>query len=130
MSRRPNADLVATALDMAYEQRGRPGGLMFHSDQGCQYASRIFRQRLWRYQMRQSMSRQSNCWDNAPMERLLRTLKSESVPATGYTTLAEARQDVGQYLMDYYNWRRPHQYKDGLAPAEVEGNPKLLSGIS
>ena len=40
---RPDADLVVQALDMAYEQRGRPQGLMFHSDQGGQYASRKFR---------------------------------------------------------------------------------------
>jgi putative transposase len=130
MSRRPDANLVATALDMAYEQRGRPEGVLFHSDQGCQYASRMFRQRLWRYRMRQSMSRRGNCWDNAPMERLLRSLKSEWVPAMGYTSLAEAKHDIGQYLMGYYNWQRPHQYNGGLPPAEAEENPKLLSGIS
>ena len=121
---------MAAALDMAYEQRGRPEGVLFHSDQGCQYASRIFRQRLWRYRMRQSMSRRGNCWDNAPMERLLRSLKSEWVPATGYTSLTDAKQDIGQYLMGYYNWQRPHQYNGGLPPAEAEENPKLLSGIS
>ncbi|RSK88491.1 hypothetical protein EJF22_24755, partial [Pandoraea apista] len=33
-SERPDADLVVQALDMAYEQRGRPQGLQFHSDQG------------------------------------------------------------------------------------------------
>lgn len=37
-STRPDADLVVQALDMAYEQRGRPQGLLFHSDQGGQYA--------------------------------------------------------------------------------------------
>jgi len=36
---------------------------MFHSDQGCQYTARKFRQRLWRYQIKQSMSRRGNCWD-------------------------------------------------------------------
>lgn len=57
LSNKPDADLVIKALDMAYEQRGRPQGLLFHSDQGSQYGSRQFRQRLWRYRMRQSMSR-------------------------------------------------------------------------
>ncbi len=37
-STRPDADLVVQALDMAYEQRGRPQGLLFHSDQGGQGA--------------------------------------------------------------------------------------------
>lgn len=94
LSGRPDAELVIKALDMAYEQRGRPQDVMFHSDQGSQYASRKFRQRLWRYRMRQSMSRRGNCWDNAPMERLFRSLKSEWVPATGYTTFSEAQRDI------------------------------------
>lgn len=65
-----------------------------------------------------------------PMERLLRSLKSEWVLATGCILLADARQDIGQYLIGYYNWQRPHQYNGGLPPAEAEENPKLLSGIS
>jgi putative transposase len=55
LSEKPDAELVIKALDMAYQQCGRPQGLLFHSDQGSQYASRLFRQRLWRYRMRQSM---------------------------------------------------------------------------
>jgi len=130
LSKHPDANLTAAALDMAFEARGRPDGVMFHSDQGSQYASRTYRQRLWRYRMQQSMSRRGNCWDNAPMERVLRSLKSEWVPVTGYTSLIEAKRDIGQYLMGYYNWQRPHQYNGGLPPAKAEENPKLLSGIS
>jgi len=37
LSNKPDADLVIKALDMAYEQWGRPQGLLFHSDQGAQY---------------------------------------------------------------------------------------------
>ena len=61
MSSSPDADLVVKALDHAWEQRGQPEKVMFHSDQGSQYASRKFRQRLWRYRMTQSMSRRGNC---------------------------------------------------------------------
>ena len=107
ISERPDADLVVKALNMAYEQRGHPSGVMFHSDQGCQYGSRKFRQRLWRYRMTQSMSRRGNCWDNAPMERLFRSLKSEWIPATGYLSMSEAMRDISYYLMTYYNWQRP-----------------------
>ena len=114
----------------AYEQRGKPEGLLFHSDQGSQYGSLRFRQRLWRYQTSQSMSRRGNCWDNAPMERLFRSLKTEWIPAMGYRSVAEARKDVGRYLMDYYNWQRPHTANDGLAPAVAEEKLNLLSGIS
>jgi len=130
LSSKPDADLTIRALDHAYEQRGKPDGLLFHSDQGSQYGSLRFRQRLWRYQIKQSMSRRGNCWDNAPMERLFRSLKTEWVPAAGYHSMAEARKDIGLYLMDYYNWQRPHTANDGMAPAIAEEKLNLLSGIS
>ncbi|WP_350359378.1 IS3 family transposase [Vreelandella sp. SM1641] len=130
MSSSPDADLVVKALDHAWEQRGQPEKVMFHSDQGSQYASRKFRQRLWRYRMTQSMSRRGNCWDNAPMERLFRSLKSEWIPALGYRDLPEAKKDVGGYLMGYYNRQRPHAFNDGVSPVTAEENLKILSGIS
>lgn len=120
LSASPDANLAIAALDMAYEQRGQPTGVMFHSDQGGQYSSRRFRQRLWRYQIEQSMSRRGNCWDNSPMERLFRSLKTEWIPATGYPTLMTAKRDISYYLMDYYNWQRPHQYNGGIPPAVSE----------
>lgn len=122
--------LVIKALDMAYEQRGRPQGLLFHSDQGSQYGSRLFRQRLWRYRMRQSMSRRGNCWDNAAMERVFRSLKTEGIPTVGYMTAQEAHRDISYYLMHRYNWIRPHQFNNGLAPAQAEKKLNVVSGIS
>jgi len=130
LSTRPDAQLAVKALEMAYEQRGRPHNVMFHSDQGSQYSSRVFRQRLWRYRMKQSMSRRGNCWDNAPMERLFRSLKTEWIPALGYMSKSEAVRDISYYLMDYYNWQRPHQFNDGVPPAKAENLFNSLSGIS
>lgn len=129
-SMQPNASLVVAALDMAYMQRGQPKEVMFHSDQGSQYASRLFRQRLWRYRMVQSMSRRGNCWDNSPMERVFRSLKTEWIPSKGYPTMREAKRDISYYLMTYYNWERPHQYSGGLAPAVAEEKLNSLSGNS
>jgi len=60
MSLSPDSELTSKALTMAFESRGRPQGVMFHSDQGCQYTSLRFRQHLWRYQIEQSMSRRGN----------------------------------------------------------------------
>ncbi|MNH15885.1 Integrase core domain protein [compost metagenome] len=76
LSEIPDSDLLIRALDVAYEQRGVPQGLLFHSDQGSQYGSRHFRQRLWRYRMRQSMSHRGDCRDNAPVERVFSSLKT------------------------------------------------------
>ncbi|WP_390625264.1 IS3 family transposase [Vibrio neonatus] len=129
LSNKPDSALTTKALDMAWEQRGRPDGIMFHSDQGVQYGSRKFRQRLWRYRMAQSMSRRGNCWDNAPMERLFRSLKTEWIPATGYMNQNQAQKDISYYLMNYYNRQRPHQANDGVSPVTAENRLKIVSGI-
>jgi putative transposase len=49
MSLSPDSVLTGQTLSMAYEVKGRPKGVMFHSDQGGHYSSRKFRQHLWRY---------------------------------------------------------------------------------
>ncbi len=82
------------------ETRGKPGGAMFHSDQGSHYTSRQFRQLLWRYQIRQSMSRRGNCWDNSPMERFFRSLKNEWMPVVGYVSFSEAAHAITEISLD------------------------------
>ena len=120
MSFSPNSQLTSQALSMAYELRGKPDNLLFHSDQGCHYTSVHYRQLLWRYQIKQSMSRRGNCWDNAPMERFFRSLKSEWVPDTGFHSFNEAKETVWNYIIGYYSQVRPHSHNDGLAPNEAE----------
>ena len=46
MSRSPDSELTKQALAVAYEARGCPEGVLFHSDQGCHYSSQAFRERL------------------------------------------------------------------------------------
>ncbi len=120
MSFSPDSRLTTDALSMAFELRGKPKEVMFHSDQGCHYTSRKFRQQLWRYQIKQSMSRRGNCWDNAPMERFFRSLKSEWIPSTGYDSFAEAKHEIIDYIIGYYSQVRPHRHNDGLAPNVAE----------
>jgi len=62
MSYSTDTALTGKALSMAFESRGRPKGVMFHSDQGCHYTSKKYRQLLWRYRIKQSMSCRGNCW--------------------------------------------------------------------
>lgn len=40
MSFSPDSELTVKALTMAYESRGKPEGLLFHSDQGTHYNQR------------------------------------------------------------------------------------------
>lgn len=120
VSRSPDSQLTRKALRLAYESRGCPKGVIFHSDQGCQYTSLSFRQMLWQYQIKQSMSRRGNCWDNAPMERFFRSLKSEWVPTEGYGSPDQAETDVLRYVNYYYNWVRPHSTNNYLTPLARE----------
>ena len=117
-----DSELTAKALRNAFESRGRPKGLVFHSDQGCHYTSVRFRQQLWRYQIKQSMSRRGNCWDNAPMERFFRSLKSEWVPEVGFASFKEAEFEICRYIGGYYSQIRPHTFNGELTPAKAEAN--------
>lgn len=71
MSNLPDTKLIVKALTItiAFESRGCPKGVMFHSGHDSTYTSINYRQLLWRYQIKQSMSRRLNCWDNSPIER-------------------------------------------------------------
>lgn len=130
ISNRADKSLVLRALDDAWLSRRKPKGVMFHTDQGSQYMSYAFRERLQTYRMDQSMSRRGNCWDNAPTERLFRSLKTEWVPKLGYQSLSEAKIDIGQYLMSYYNQIRPHQFNNGMSPQAAEEKLKTVSTFS
>jgi len=120
MSLSPDSELTGKALSMAFETRGKPDNVMFHSDQGSHYTSRKYRQLLWRYQIKQSMSRRGNCWDNSPMERFFRSLKTEWVPEIGYRSFVEAKNAVISYIIGYYSQVRPHQHNGGLSPNAAE----------
>ena len=122
-----NADtaLISSALRMAYETRGQPRDVMFHSDQGSQYTGLKYQQLLWRYSIKQSVSRRGNCWDNSPMERFFRSLKTEWVPTDGYAGKDEARRQISGYILNYYNSARPHHYNGGLTPEESENRYRL-----
>jgi len=134
VSKSPDSTLTGNALSMAFTVRKQPKGVMFHSDQGCHYTSKKFRQLLWRYQIKQSMSRRGNCWDTAPMERFFRSFKTEWMPRAGFASFDEGNRAIGHYIVRYYNQVRPHQYNGGLTPMESEllfqKNSKSVANIS
>ena len=115
----PDSQLTIKALQIAYEARGKPKKVLFHSDQGCHYTSKAFIQQLWRYKIKQSMSRRGNCWDNAPMERCFRSFKTEWMPKEYYASFDEAEQDIHLYIK-YYNNQRVHSSNGYVTPLEKE----------
>ncbi|WP_459771611.1 DDE-type integrase/transposase/recombinase, partial [Alkalibacterium sp. s-m-28] len=50
---------------------------LIHSDQGIHYTSIKFQKLLADKELRQSMSRRGNCWDNAPQESFFGHMKDE-----------------------------------------------------
>jgi putative transposase len=119
MSEQIDSRLVVSALQMALVQE-RPGlGLVAHSDRGVQYASDHFQQLLAQEGIACSMSRQANCWDNAPAESLFATIKKELVHQQHYATRDAARQSLFEYIEVFYNRQRRHSALDYRTPAEA-----------
>ncbi len=66
------------------------------------------------------MSRSGNCWDNAAMERVFSSLKTECTARTTYRTQDQANADVFDYIERLYNPRRRHSTLGYLSPMEFE----------
>lgn len=112
--------LVLEAFQKAIESRGKPKGLIFHSDQGIQYASEDFRQLLRQYEVTQSMSRKGNCYDNALMESFFHTLKTEMIYFQKFNTRKEAEYAVRYYIEDFFIRTRLHSSLNYKSPKEFE----------
>ena len=120
LDRRLSAELTLSALRMAVSRRAIPPGLVHHSDQGVQYASRDYTQFLQGLGIQISMSRKGNPWDNAACESFIKTLKYEEVYRSEYRDLEDARASIGQFLEKVYNQKRLHSALGYLPPAEFE----------
>ena len=68
-----------------------------HSDCGVQYASADYVSLLVKHQIRISMSRTGNPYDNARAERFMRTLKHEEVSFICYQNLTETRGSIRRF---------------------------------
>lgn len=112
--------LVASALRMAIQQRNPMPGLIVHSDRGSQYASEEYQGLLARHGLVCSMSRPGDCWDNAVAERFFLNLKMERVWQRRYIDRAEARRDITQYIVGFYNPVRLHSTLGYASPTEHE----------
>lgn len=92
---------------------------IIHSDQGCHYTSVAFRKLLKDADLRQSMSRRGNCWDNAPQESFFGHMKDELRPyIRDWKTFKDVQERIADW-MDYYNndryqtilgWMSPNEY--------------------
>ena len=112
--------LPLAALDMALTHRRPNGGLLHHSDQGVQYASRNYRQRLAEAGAVPSISRRGNCYGNAAMESFWSSLKRELVHRQDFVSRAEARAAIFEWIEVFYNRTRLHSALGFKSPVDFE----------
>lgn len=108
--------LCSEALKQACLRRNPPAELIHHSDRGVQYASSEYRQILNEHGFMPSMSRKGNCYDNAMVESFFHTLKVELIHRRRYASRQEARTDIEDYIIGFYNSIRRHSSIDYLSP--------------
>jgi transposase InsO family protein len=112
--------LVTRALQMAIGQRQPAPGLLHHSDRGSQYASAQYQRQLRAARMGCSMSRKGNCYDNAVVERVFRSLKEEGFSDQPPDSRAHATLSVIDYLAMFYNSQRLHSTLGYQSPNAFE----------
>ena len=113
-------ELTLAALRMALRERGSAPGLVHHSDRGVQYASGDYTDLLKEQQIRISMSRKGNPYDNATCESFMKTLKYEEVHRQEYRDLDEARNCIQRFLEKVYNEKRLHSALGYCSPVKFE----------
>jgi putative transposase len=117
--------LPTAALQMAIVQRKPAAGLIFHSDQGSVYGAHSYRELMAKHGLRASMSRRGNCHDNAVAESFFSNLKNEAMQDRLFTTRAEAKAVVADYIEVYYNRMRLHQTLGYQTPVAVEAQYRV-----
>lgn len=91
---------------------------IFHSDRGFQYTSKIFKKKLEKQDMEQSMSRVGHCIDNGPTEGFWGIIKSEMYQMYEITDEASLRHAIKDYLR-FYSEERPQDRYHCKTPLEV-----------
>ena len=112
--------LIIRAFDQATTLRRPQPGLITHSDQGGQYFGKTFRDRLTKWQCRQSMAEKDNPYQNAHAESLWSRLKAELLEDGCFESLQDAHDELFNYIEGYYNIRRLHSSLGYLSPINFE----------
>jgi transposase InsO family protein len=114
--------LALAALNRALAERSVCAGIIHHSDQGVQYASAEYLDRLQALDFQISMSRKGSPWENGRAESFMKTLKAEEVSLKQYRDIEQARRSIGHFIEDVYNQHRLHSALGYLSPAQFELN--------
>jgi len=117
MNARMTTDLVQGARLKAIATKHPAPGLIHHSDRDSQYCAQDYQAQLRQFGLTPSLSRNGNCYDNAPMESFWGTLKNELVHHRRYETREQARREITEYIELFYNRQRRHSRLGNCSPA-------------
>ncbi len=119
ISRSNNTKLIMNTFREAYENRHPGNELIFHSDNGTNYCSRVFMRYLKTLNVKQSFSRPHVPYDNSVAEAFFKHLKAEELYRTRYRSEREFKESINRY-MTFYNAERPHSVNRYRTPDKWE----------
>jgi len=119
-SDRMKKDLALTAMKRALALRQPPRGILHHSDRGSQYCSGDYQKLLADHGILPSMSGKGNCYDNAMVETVFKTIKSELIWRAIWQSRAETKIALGRYIDGFYNPVRRHSALGYKSPCRFE----------
>ncbi len=120
MAEHLRTELVLEAVEMALGRRRPVGNVIHHSDQGSQYTSLTFGQRLRDAGLVASMGSRGDCFDNAMAESFFASLECELLARQSFPTRNAARLAVFDYIEGFYNTHRRHSALGYLSPVAYE----------
>lgn len=113
-----DVEFCVAALEDAFDH-GTPE--IFNTDQGAQFTSRAFTDRLHTRSIEISMDGKGRALDNVFIERLWRSVKYEDIYLKGYESGADCQKGLTGYFK-FYSHERPHQSLDYRTPWEVHSS--------
>lgn len=119
VSRNMSTNLVTATFKAAFQERGQPQNLTFHSDRGKQYMSKALTGLFQKYGVKQSFSATARPLDNAVAETFFSTFKREEAYRKDYTSEQHFRRSTEEYIR-FYNEVRPHQTLNYKTPQAFE----------
>jgi putative transposase len=88
--------------------------------ESAQYYSGDYQRLLKQHGFLPSMSGKGNCYDNAMVETVFKTIKSELIWRTSFVSRRQADNAIGQYIDGFYNPRRRHSSLGYKTPLRFE----------
>ena len=111
---------VIKALKSAILTQNADAKIIFHSDRGSQYASKVFRDLLAKREFVPSMSRKGNCYDNCYVESFFKTLKSDLGIMDVVLTVDNVVSEIFRYIETWYNRKRIHSSLNYMSPIDFK----------